>query len=541
MFSIDQNCHSLWDVITKIHALCAAGHRVTHFIEDIDTAFTALGSQVDDDQMQLAAERFHRSGGQDWGAALFYSCFLGKLPVEIRQFEPFTGLKTSKLAKHLDCSVDELYDRYSPGDNWQLIGSSYIGDRRHHRVIGDLTVEQTRPFLHELMGIARTDLFQRFPEPQARKRIESWFDREQAKLETLLERNASGRLVDLYHHWMRTYLDKTPTRIRLTSDLLRPDGPILSARLLHWFCQHYDQLAALYNEALEETDSPLRPLKAKDGELPFFAALTHQGHQVRCHVNYLDGKLVIADRQIPIGSDGQELADQLRQAEIHAVAGKALVLVLQVRMGPEGDSLALPYRGSLYMPAAHRLGFKLREAGLWEAPLAPLVRVRLGLLDRMAGTQTLIRLPDHLAEAMGREEIPADKLARRWPELGQDARRRLEKFRSDRGREAWQKHHCRDLLERIDKLDGQRREIARENPKDPRMREIWIESRTLQEQVLQRTLDQIARDWQVADVDYWDSRGALLPWSIALGGESFYDSLIQDAKVYTETPPSPAP
>ncbi len=73
MFSIDQNCHPLWDVVPKLHALTAKGFPVHHFIEDIDVAFTAVGGQLGDTQLRFAPERFHGSGGSDWGAAVFYS------------------------------------------------------------------------------------------------------------------------------------------------------------------------------------------------------------------------------------------------------------------------------------------------------------------------------------------------------------------------------------------------------------------------------------------------------------------------------------
>ncbi len=36
MFSIDQNCHSLWDVLPKLQALQRRAEAVTHFVEDID-------------------------------------------------------------------------------------------------------------------------------------------------------------------------------------------------------------------------------------------------------------------------------------------------------------------------------------------------------------------------------------------------------------------------------------------------------------------------------------------------------------------------
>ena len=64
MFSIDQNCHPLWDVVPKLQALAEQGRAVTHFIEDVDMAYTAIGAAAGD-RPRLAPERFHRSGGAD--------------------------------------------------------------------------------------------------------------------------------------------------------------------------------------------------------------------------------------------------------------------------------------------------------------------------------------------------------------------------------------------------------------------------------------------------------------------------------------------
>ncbi len=68
VFTIDQNCHSLWDVVPKVQALASGGRRVRHFVEDVDVAFTALGAHAGDWGLQLARERFHRSGGAGRGA-----------------------------------------------------------------------------------------------------------------------------------------------------------------------------------------------------------------------------------------------------------------------------------------------------------------------------------------------------------------------------------------------------------------------------------------------------------------------------------------
>ncbi len=70
------------------------------------------------------------------------------------------------------------------------------------------------------------------------------------------------------------------------------------------------------------------------------------------------------------------------------------------------------------------------------------------------------------------------------------------------------------------------------------MSEIWRRSKALQTQPLDLTLRQIARDWQVRELDYWNSRGALLPRAIALGGKDFYDGLLRRAEICEEGPAS---
>ncbi len=83
--------------------------------------------------------------------------------------------------------------------------------------------------------------------------------------------------------------------------------------------------------------------------------------------------------------------------------------------------------------------------------------------------------------------------------------------------------------------DERKRALARENPKSPEIREVWKSIKRRQVEVLDGTVRQIAIDWQVSDVDYWDSRGAPLPWCVALGGEAFYNEVIKQAEIYEET------
>ena len=537
MLSIDQNCHSLWDVPAKLHALSRLGRAVTHFIEDIDAAFTSLGSGIDAGDLRLARERYHRSGGSDWGAALFYTEFLGRVPVEIRDWAPATGLKTNALAKQLGRSVDALYDEFSPGDNWQLVGSSFVGDRQHHRVIGDLTVRETADFLRELMARARADMLGAFPSSASRQRLSEWFGREEARLKRLLEDLADARLVQLYERWLGELLAELGAgaiHIDLTSRLFACREDLPGAGLLERFLSDYDRTAGSYNEAVAESGRGLRPLQTKDGELPFFATVARADHLVRTGVFLRAGRLCIGERSLPPGPGGRLPWRDLAAAGIRCIAGKALVLVSQARLGPHGQPLAVPYRGSLYMPAAHLLARKLREAGLLPGELRPIVRVRLRLLDRMRSLDTPIRLPRHLAEAMGEVEVPARRLGESYAELMAEAKRRRKAFEDAGFRGRWQRESFPRAFDEIDALDARRRELARRDAKAPELREIWQRVRDLQRDVLDRTVRRIDRDTQVAEVDYYDSRGAILPWCMALGGEAFYNEVIAAAEVHEE-------
>lgn len=535
MFSIDQNSHSLWDALPKLHALGRKGIATTHFIEDVDAAFTALGAPVDGEGLAMVRERFHRSGGADWGAALFYTEFLGRQPIEVRDWEPLTGMKTNVLARKLGRSVDDLYDEFSPSDNWQLIGSSFVGDREHHRVVGDLTLAETAPFVRELLAKARQDMLRSFPAEASRRRTAEWFDRETALVERLLDELPGGRLVDLYARWMAEHLTG-PVSLDLTSRLFaceRPDAPGL--RLVRPFITDYSRAAGLYNEAIAETNVPLRPLDTKAGELPLFATMAHGGHVVRTGATFRDGAVEIDGRAFKPGDDGSLRPQALSAAGIRGLVGKAMLLVSQVRLGPAGEALAVPYRGSAYMPAAHALVRKFAAAGMLDGPLRPIVRVRLRLLDRLRELDTPIRLPAYLGEALGSEEVPANRLGESWADLAVQARRRLASFRDDDARRRWQVSEMPDLHAEVAALDARRRELATRDPKAPELREIWKTVSELQTKILDRFLRRIDVDSQLAALDYYDTRGAALPWCVALGGEAFYNSVIDRAEVYEET------
>ena len=537
LISIDQNSHTFWDVLPKLQALAHGGYAACHSIEDIDVAFTSIGAKVADDgadtKMRMARERFYRSGAADWGAAIFYFGFLGRQPVEIRRFEPFTGMKTNVLSGKLGCSVDGLYDRFSPSDNWQLIAPSYFQNRDLHRVIGDLDVSETSRFLREMIDIARRDMLEAFGGDESRRRVERWIDGQRSVLAELLVAGGDEKLVELYRRWLGRYV-RPPISLGLTSELFACGRDAGQTALLEIFTGRYDEAAEMYNSAIAETHQPQRPLDVGAGELPFFATIYRDGHMVRGGASLVGGGLQIADMHFDLLSGGRIPVDRLTDAGVIALAGKAMVLVMQARIGPGGRGLALPYRGSLYMPASNRLAEKLTSAGLMPGELQPIVRVRLGFLDALKTIETPIRLPEYLKRAMDADIVPASRLGAAWRELVADARERLESFRTPDGRRRWRERTQGALLEEIDQIDRARRDLAGTDPKGPEIRRLSKQSRQLGARIVEAAVEQIAGDLHTVDLDYWDSRGAVWPWAVALGGDDFYNNLIANARIYTE-------
>ena len=531
MISIDQNCHSLWDVIPKLHALGAKGHAVRQYVEDIDVAFTAMGSPVRAGALRLERERFYRSGGEDWGAALFYSEFLGRLPVEIRHWETVLGMKTDVLARHLSQPMDNLYDEFSPGDTWQLIGPSYAGDNRHHRTIGDLTAVEVQDFLRQILGIAKEDMLRSFPAVTSVAATKEWFAGQESQLISWLQSGAE-RLIDIYARWIEKSVLGGAATARASQLFALEPGP--SVELLELFTRDYDLLASLYNQALRESQLGLRPLKTDEGELPFFGVFPHEGHLVRSPARLEGRDVVIGLRSFPLGAGGRLPLEAMRKAGIAALPGKAIVLTLQVRAGTTGQPLALPFGGSIYMPASFALERLVRNRGLFRHTLQPVVRVRFHFLDRLRDLGTILRLPEHLQSYFGRRDVPASDLGNEWPAIQSQARERLEKFRDAAYHLEWARQTQPDLAQEIDRLEARRRELAAANSKDPQLRLLWKALKPLQTRQLEATVRQIARDWQAARIDFYDSRGALWPWCLALAGEDFYRHVIQEAEIYEE-------
>lgn len=532
--SIDQNSNTFWDTVPKLAALACHGWSGTHCLEDIDMAFTRRGIQPGDPTLELVRERYYRGGVSDWGATLFYSDFLGRQPLDVTALEPYTGWTTAALSRRLDCSVDELYDRYSPGDNWQLVGASYADDSRFHRVIGDLGAADLAPHIRQLLDHMERDLLACFPEAAAQARITAWMATERALVERLLGELAEAPLTELYRQWVAA---RTPagTGLALSSEVFSlAAGRTPMLELLERFVADYEALAGLYNEAVAETDVGVHPLHIARGELPFFVVAERNGHLVRTAATLEDGCVVAGDWRWPVTAGRLPLA-QMMEDGVRCLAGKALLLVLQVRLGEGGPALALPHLGSLYMPAAYALERKLRAAGMLTLPAQPVQRVRLRFFAAWRDCATRVRVPDYLRGVFSADELPAQDLAAEINRAVVSAEELLAELREPAGREAWQRRTFPELTGQREGTEQQRRALVQGPHDGATVRALSEQIKQWDRELLAKLTEAVVQALHIRNLSYYDSRGALLPWSIALGGEAFYERLLAQAEIRAET------
>ena len=537
--SIDQNSHSLWDTVPKLHALTAAGWRGRHFVEDVDVAFTRRGAtpdQIGDESLELAPESYYRDGASDWGAALFYTRFLGRNPLYLRELEPLLGITVKAAAKKLDISVDALYQRYSVSDNWQLIGSSYLFDRNCHRVIGDLQTAQIAPFLREILALARRDLKQAFPDRQAAARIDRWFDRETGLVQELLAQHGETTLPRFYQAWLHHHLGSS-CQYSLTSELFAADPRQTSKNpLLAPFLENYEAMAEAYNRAIRETGELLHPLDLTLGELPYFAVGRRQRRMFRANLFCRNRKLFYADREWPLDPAGQPPLARMAQDGLLAIVGKAMVMVVEARRRDGGAPLALPEHGSLYMTAAHAWQRQLRKLKLPMADTFPVLRVKMHFLQRLREIRNQpFTPPEYLRKRLNSATLEVAEFAQSLPELRGQAECELTACRDPAGRSRLLKELDPELDTEIDRLEDERRRLARQAETRPRASEIWETAKRLKQQQFRQFVERTVDNLHISRLDYWNSRGALLPWSVALGGEDFYRNLIARAEVESET------
>jgi hypothetical protein len=538
--SIDQNGAAWWDVAPKLAALTSAGYGGTHYVEDVDTAFSRHGAAVDDSALALAPEAYYRGGASDWGATLFYDDFLGRLPLELRTLEPFVGLTVAALAKRLQLSLDDLYAAFSGADNVQLVGTSYVaGDKYRHRVLGDVTGAEVAPFLRQMLQHVTQNIRATFPAAHAD--FHRWLAAETAFLNGA-ERAAT--VADFYRDWLTRSLAVTASGavpLRTTSHLFSLTAAPERHALSHLFLRDYAQFAALYNGAVAACPTGVKPLEQKHGELPFFAVFRRAGRMFReqLFIAASGGEIFTRTGEAWQVADGKLPVEKLSAAGVIAVVGKALLLVLQARLyghdGGAAPALALPEQGSLYMPAAYELQWRLAPF-LPRAP-APVWRVGLNFLAALRQLSVPVCPPPYLHYWLGAAEIAAPDLAEALAGARARATALLTRLRDAAQREAaWQEIFPATAVRRQE-LEFRRRELAADPQRRHEASALWDEIRALDLTWWREKVAWLSAAVNCQRTDYYAWRGAIYPWALALGGADFYRCVIAAATIREEELP----
>ncbi|MBT7171074.1 MAG: hypothetical protein HN909_04820, partial [Phycisphaerales bacterium] len=436
------------------------------------------------------------------------------------------GLSLRTLSRQLDLTAPEFYDRFSQSDTHILVGSSFVFDRNHHRLLGDLGASETRPHLSAMIDLAEADTLGSFPATDAQARTAELFARYRRELDAIYAQSPAT-LAEVYGRWLTPALPDTAITLSSTDMALGHRREHLAA--LELFTQNYDLAAGLYNRAVADVPLGVHPLDIDAGELPFYAILRRDGRMVRCECTLDAGALCFGEHSLPLRANNTLDVDALQDAGVIALCGKALLLVLQARMLPGGEPLALPDHGSIYMPTAHRFAELLHSAGLLPGGVAPILRVHFHLLDRLGELETPIVLPAHLQRFGGRDTLSSAELAGAMPEWIQTAQAELAACRNEKTLEDKLHQFDPDHSTQLKTQRQTQRRLALGGGDADTLRTQSQAIRQTERELLETMLQRLVDCQQVAELEFYQSRGAIQPWCVAASGEEFYRDVLQRA------------
>ena len=144
-------------------------------------------------------------------------------------------------------------------------------------------------------------------------------------------------------------------------------------------------------------------------------------------------------------------------------------------------------------------------------------------------------MPDYLRGVFGADELSAQELATEIDRAVAVAEELLAELREPAGREAWQRRAFPELAGRREATEQQRRALVQGPHDGATVRALSEQVKQWDRELLGRLTEAVVQALHIRNLPYYDSRGALLPWSIALGGEAFYERLLAQAEIRAET------
>jgi hypothetical protein len=515
----------LWDTLLKLKLLTEMGHSVEHVVHTGDLfSRPPRGS----DRPLVTKESYLPNGNVNrWTACIEATPFLGKMavPVDCLRNEYNLDLEAvlrGQSKKGMD--AEKVICRLTCGD-W--IGLSHPNE---NLVAYGIEMSELLPTYQKLRKPLRRNALESLGQGgvEAFDNIFQLTNYPTVTWSEATESHLTG-LLDRYN--------VSDVSVTNSVKMFGLDECYSKNSLLWWFVTYYDQARKAYNASANGDGGCLRQLE--EGELPYYAV-------VRCE----DGSVVRHDLSCqPNDTLAQVIENVSRHGEVLAVLGKALLLLLDLRMR---SSLILPEMGSPYSEQSYRFMKLFTEAIGKEFNLNPVYRLRINALDALACVEQEIALPEYLHDSFGTDRISGEELADSWSGVAEMAKHEagmianppkgrvaLRRFLSDDDLLGDVLINCLDAL-LVDK--GLYDEQMAEHHADPEKVEIFrklhdpnglkVPLQALNDLIVVRITERVCACLQVCDsLRYWNCR-PFSHWVLGLPG--WYEGIREAVEVEEE-------
>jgi hypothetical protein len=412
--------------------------------------FAKTTAHLGDDQRYVMLPHDDGRTRDLWSAAGELSSLFGSESVPTRHMFLSHGVPFDWLAQDHPDGKNGFFAETTTAWGWRGI----VSTQAHNVIAHDVPMPQIGPALLEQLDWGFRESLACLADPETRaagertaQTIRGWVT------EFLATCSEDCRLSDLYQSLLPKFyellLGAPPTDFSTTSSTelfqfntqtaSRPRFGVLSAFL----DPHTRSVARrAYDRAVGGSGSGIYTLEEfGEGAIPFDLVIPGIG---RGTIRLTGRGLIVETTPQPTVIAGPAITNLTELAEAVEAAhgpncdlvGKAVSLVSMLA----AEFLVLFHEtASGYTPLTRKFHDGLREGGI-ALTLHPLVRLEYPTWDALASalpTATL-RLPGHLAQAFGQQDIPATEFASRWQEAVEGQRRRL--------REASFPRRLRDLL-----------------------------------------------------------------------------------------------
>ncbi|WP_127531624.1 hypothetical protein [Paenibacillus kobensis] len=547
--SIDQNCTPFWDTWAKLDVWRHQQKSIVHLIHDTDTVFHDEELSLEDPS--TLKWFYNRSDGfRNYSPNLFYYRYLGRhesFPVKL--LERWQGMKLSGISAAMELPTDQLMDQWGVYDKLAVVGSGRVGNG--FRIAAGVDTREIVQPMRELFDAVKLDMRQFIVTDQQMNNLNRLIDRWKSDFEEAVESDSTRTLSGSIVAWMRKRYGSA-VEFSSTFEYFRV-SPKNRDRFSFFidYLADYGRYSTAYNAALQSCGSSITPIDTKSGGLPFYGVKRVNGQLCRYPFVYREGKLHFNDAEITLSSDPWlDVLDLSTKCQIESIVGKAIPLMMQIRNQSSGNAVTMPMMGSPYMRVVDQYADLLyRQDARKNNPngINKVIMVDFDVYGAMEQADFLFRLPPFLQKEFGCEIIHARDFPRLARAKSAEAKRVLERclIGADERTQVYIEKFP-TLAGTMDELEEKRKKIGKELSGTSRGTEAYhqlmerflsvkVEHKRKQKEFITEKSKFLFQQWHVSGIDYWNHRGSIELWATALGGEEFYQQIIEKSSLRRST------